>query len=490
MSESVIRFIYFKKGNLVTSRVDLPPGAIEDGKISDVENFKTALNTLHSQIVGKSKKKVYAVVNIPDVNVYTQVFSLPSVAENSLEGAVKLNLQMISPSDFSSVYSDWQRIGESGDRGRQIEILGSFIQRKLVNELTRALTETNFVVVAVEFYSLAISRLIAASQKTKDILILLYLNSGGLGFAIIKEENLYFQHFINWPPLEKKEITIDVLREIIVREVQKILNFSAKNWPQKVEKLLLITPALEDKVSQLISENFSMTVQKLSLPNQLKKPDDYWSLEDEGLSSLHSDWFGALGSAARGLIPRSRDIIISLASTGTEEEFSHYQLISFINFWRNMIVTSMIFLIVVFGGTDVFLSRSVNDLNARLSNLVNLPSVDEVNELQEKAKDFNSKVDMALSVREKKFDWSSLIGKISDLAGSDIMIDRIFIQSPNVPILFNGKASSERAIIDFKNKIDNSSIFKNSNLPLASVTPSGSGLLSFSLSFELAAPGN
>ena len=61
---------------------------------------------------------------------------------------------------------------------------------------------------------------------------------------------------------------------------------------------------------------------------------------------------------------------------------------------------------------------------------------------------------MALQAKNQVSDPTLLLEKIKNLAGQDITIDRIFIQSPNLPILFNGRAVSEKAIIDFKNALE------------------------------------
>ena len=486
ISDSALRFISIKENKLTTASLNLAAETVGEGKIKNKDNLKAVALKLHSQITSRAKKKIYVILNIPDANIYTQVFNLPIVAVENLEEAAHLNLQMISPTDFSSVYSDWQKVGESSVDGGQLEILAAFVPNKTVDEFIECLKGANFVVVAIEFPGLAISRLIYGLKEAANPFLLLYLTSGGLNFSLIRNHNLYFNHFVSWPASEGRQISLSTIKEIIIRETQKVLNFSGSHWPEaQVNNFLLAAPALEEKISQIITENFSLSVQKMSLPSKLAAPDGRWSIDNNQLSSLTSDWFPALGSAFRGLIPRSKDTIISLASTGTEEEFRQHQLINFIKIWRNIILTSLSFVLIAFVVVDGFLVKNTASLNSQLANLANLPEVKEINQLQEQADDFNEKVQLGLEVKNQIYNWSPFFEKIKNLAGSDVSIERIFIQSKNMPVLFNGRAVDEKAVISFKTKLEQDPQFQNVDLPLAGLTPASDGSIRFNITFKI-----
>ncbi|MBN2197716.1 hypothetical protein JW698_00750 [Candidatus Wolfebacteria bacterium] len=486
VSDSTLKFIIVKDNKLESVSLNLPVGVIEEGKIKNKEEFKNALLNLHSQITPKIKKKIYLIVNIPDINVYIQVFNLPILEKNNFEEAVNLNLRMISPIDFSSVYADWQKVGKNKtDRG-QTEILGAFISKKITDDFVECLKDTNFVVVAIEFSGLALSRLISGLAGLPNAFLLLYLTGSGLNFSLIKNSNLYFNHFVSWPISEEKQISFSSIKEIIIKEAQKILNFASSHWPDTLIKdVLLATPALDDKIIQAINENFSLSVKKIIIPSKIVDPENHWVMNNEKLSSLTPDWFSVLGSALRGLIPRSKDIIISLASTGTEEEFQQYQIINFIKIWRNIILTSLCFLLIAFIILEGFLVRTVNSLNSQTANLVNLPAMEEINKVQEEAKKFNNIVTSVLEAKKQIRDWSSFFENIKSLAGTDIVIERIFVQGEKQPILFNGKATDEASIINFKNKLESESNFKEISLPLSGISSSKDGGFTFNINFKL-----
>jgi hypothetical protein len=291
---------------------------------------------------------------------------------------------------------------------------------------------------------------------------------------------------VAWPIGKERQISLAAIKETIIRETQKILNFASSHWPDsQITNLLLAVPALEEKITQIITENFTLSVQKLTLPKELKGINGQWSIVNSQLSTLAPDWFSALGSALRGLIPRSKDIIISLASTGTEEEFRQHQTINFIKIWRNIALTSLSFILIAFVVLEGFLIKTADSLNNQRVNLVNLPEMDKINKLQEEAKNFNSRVDLALKAKEQVYNWSPFFEEIKNLAGNEIIIDRIFIQSQEMPILFNGQALDEAAIINFKAKLEKEDQFGEINLPLASITKAADGKLKFSITFKI-----
>ncbi len=474
VGDADLKFLLIKGGDFISTSVKLPVGTIVDGKIKDKENFKAGLLKLHSQITLKNKKKIYAVLNISDVNIYAQTFNLPAAAGNNIEEAARLNLQMISPTDFSTVYADWQKIGEIDIDGGQLEILGAFTNRQIVDDYVECLKETNFVVAAVEFSSLAISRLV--QESSGNPLLLLRLDAGGLSFSLIKNNNLYFNRFVSWPTTEGRSISLSVLRELIVRETQRVLNFAGKYFPQdQIKDILLIAPALEDKISQIITENFSVSSRRLTLES---------AKLDKNLLALTPDWFGVLGSALRGLTPRAKDIFISLASVGTEEEFRQHRVINFVKIWRNIILTSLSFILMTFIAVDIFLAKTAGSLNNQIANLTNQPAQETFNKIEEEAKNFNIKVDLALKAKSQVSDWAPFLEKIKNLTGEEIIIDRIFIQSKEAPILFNGRAASEKAIIDFKTVLEKEPEFKEINLSLTSIAPTADGKFQFSITFK------
>ncbi len=480
ISEADIKYAAIHGKRVFTVLERLPLGVIEGGVVKDAGQLKKILQGLHNKVVGRRNKKTAIILNIPDVNVYTQVFGLPFVASANLEEAVRLNLQMISPIAFENAYSGWQQVGETEAEGGQFEILGAFASRTIVDEYTNILEDANFSFVAVEFPSLALTRFLGSDGKMGgfDSLILIRLSSSGLSFSIIKKRNLYFNHSIAW---QATTIPLKEFEDAVIKETQKVLNFYASHWQPAVNDLFLILPtsALEETASAAIKSNFSIQIHpfKTLLSADASKIN---------LSNLNPAWYAVLGSALRALVPRSDDDSISLSGVGTIERFRQGQILNFVRFWRNMAFTAVGAVLIFSIGAELFLINTAKSLESRLSQTKsNAPPGQQLNALVDEARKFNAQVDLALQARRQVADWTPYLERIRDLAGQNVTVQRVLIQSLDTPVIFSGQAINEDAILKFKDAVSQDLLFSDVNLPLSSVTQAAGGLVNFSMSFRI-----
>jgi len=478
-----LKFSCIEDDKFISYSVKLAAGVVKDGKISDREGFLSALSVMRSQITAKVKEKINIIVNISDNNVYFQVFNLPAL-EHNLEEAVNLNLKMISPIDFNNAYYDWQVIGEEIIDGRaQSEIFGAFSEAKIIDEFDSALKANNFVPVAFEFSGIALARLAidfgANMDKAKPSL-LFYIGANGLSFNLIRNGSLYFNHFVSWQTIysETREIPMNLFRKLIVDEIKKVLSFYGTRWKEQIDEMILVTHGLNDAIIKIAAENFSFSkVQPLSL----KK------INDVSPGNIQPAWFSVLGSAIRGTIPRSKDNMISLAKIGTEEEFFQHRILGFVKIWRNVILIALTVMLIVFAGIDsLFLGKTVASLNNQFSGLgeYKQSEKEEFGKNKKEIEDLNQKIDFAVKASAERSVWSGFFEKINSLAANDnISIRRIYIQSINVPVLFNALAPSEDAAIDFKNKLIAEG-FHNVDLPITKISRTEKGV-EFTVSFGI-----
>ncbi len=475
ISDLALRFIKLKGDNLISAFVNLPQGVIKDGKIKKRADFLSALLNLHSQITGKKKKKIYVIAGIPNINVYLKVFSLPLTASANFKEAAKLNLQMISPIEFSETYNDWQPVGENKIDGGQIEILGALASRKIIEGYGNSLEEAGFVVAAVEYPALSLVRLaveFGAGVNVKNPYLLFQVSGDGLNFSIIRNGNLYFAHFYPWKTAVQEEgkISFSSFKELVIRETQKVLNFYGTHWEGQINKVILVSSGFNKEVAKILSEDLSLNTQSLVL----KK-----------FSNLSPDWYGALSSALRGAIPRSQDTIISLASVGTEEKFQRYRIINFAYIWRNIVFALLIFMIAVFGAAEGFLIKTMKSVNVSSVVSVGKSEIAELKALREEAGDFNKKVELALKAKRAVIDWPLILVKIKNSVSNGVVFERIFIQSLKDPVLINATAINQEAAINFKNVLIQEPRFYEVDLPLSNIISSTDGPVKFRVSFKI-----
>jgi len=201
---------------------------------------------------------------------------------------------------------------------------------------------------------------------------------------------------------------------------------------------------------------------------------------------VESVWFGVIGSALRGMKPRSEDLDISLLSAGTEEKFVNYQRAAFISIWRNIILSVLGSIIIFFGGFDFILARNVTAFTQKLSPISVSSGVSKVTELQKEASDFNKNADLIYNAYTQKIFWSSFFEQINKLSSDQgIMIKRILIQSINSPVFLSGEADSENKIISFKSALESQPQFANINLQLSNISRGAGGNINFTITFEI-----
>lgn len=477
ISDAYLRFLLIKKNKVETANVDLPPGVIEEGKIKDKEQFFAAVSSLRDKISSVKKKKIYAVVSISDGAVYTETFYVPKSAAFNLDEAAKLNLQMISPIDFSSAYSDWQSIGERAEKNAvQFEILGAFASKQLVDDLSDALIKADFEISAVEFSSFGLVRAIINNGEgfsTSQPYLFLKISSEGLSFSVVKNSHLYFLHSVKWSNVfgEQKKVAIDSLKRILIEEVQKVLSFYETHSGGVMKDLVLVGPSSVSEISGIISSNFPNL--KVIVPALRQFKD------------LPLSWFSVLGTALRGTISRSKDKFISLASAGTEEKFEDFRILTFIRLWRNVVFAVVGGIFLIFLILDLFLINEVSRLENNLKNFPVNPEILKTENLIKEAADFNQKADLIYMAKKEGIAWASFLKNLQGLMGDEIIIKKIAVQSLESPVFLAGEAKSEDAIISLKNRLEDSPYFSNATFQLSDIKATPFGTWGFNIAFHI-----
>lgn len=475
ISDSYVRFVLIKGKKVEFFSSKITPGIIEDGKIKDKEQLISLLSNFHDKISPKNEK-VYVILSISDSNIYTEIFTLPNSAASNLEEAARLNLQMISPIEFDSAYSDWQLLGEKTEEGAdQIEVLGAFSSKQAIDDFEEVLSKSGFESIAIEFPMIALSRVVVELGEgisNKKNYLLLRVGSDGLSFGLIKNGNMYFLHFISWAAIygEERTVSLESLRKVVTEEIRKVLSFHETHTKGDISELILISPSLISDISKAVLENFPKLSLKIPTLSQF--------------TNLTPAWFSALGSALRGTIPRVKDNIISLSKVGTENKFERFQINNFIKLWRSIIFSALGGILLLFLVMDAIFAKNLVNLNEQIG--VALPDAEfaKLSELRDKANDFNRKANMLYSAYKGEIKWSEFFTALNGMAGNDIAINRILMQSLASPVLIVGQAPSQEAIISFKNTLASSPQISDVNFQASSVTRTGDKF-NFSLSFNI-----
>lgn len=475
ISDSALRFIWIKDGEPITASFRLPPNVLENGKIKDRPNFISALKNLHAQI--PQFKNNYVILVVPPNNVYTQVFNIPSLALEKIEEAARLNLQMISPIDLKNAYAGWQRIGEAQLDGGQLELLAAFSEIQVIEEYIGAIKEADFKVAAVEFPSLALIRLAARLGENIDLYsphLVLQISNDGMAVMIMRNGNLYFNHFNSWQSLHeeigRREITLEDFKSVLIKEVQRILNFYSTHWGGQLEKLILISQGLTKELTEIIESNLNLKVFNLT-PKEFK--------------NISTSWFVSLGAALRGLIPRSSDDFISLTAVTVQKEYFQTRILNFSSLWRNIALTTAGFIFIIFLVLDSFLWKTERQISEKTFTALPPLTASEVDQLKTSADNFNRLISLALKAGSQTTGWMPLIRELSDLAGDEVTLEHFSLDAGQRKVLIVGRAINETEVINFKNKLLEVKNFSEVDLRLSEVKIRPDGSADFRVNFKL-----
>lgn len=474
IADSALRFVVLDGGEFRMSGLRLPPGVVVGGQLKDRAKFIEAAILLHDQILGPKKRKnrISSIVSLSSIGIYTQVFTLPFIEGSSLEKAVQLNIQMISPLDFSEAYSGWQFANKDTDKVR-LEILSAFANKGIVDEFAKALEEGGFLAVAVESRALSLTRLLKESGMNfskERTYVVMSVDESGLDFLIIRHGQLHFDYFNSWGDLQgdAKEISAEAFQGAVVRNLHQVLNFYNSHWQEPLDEIILSATGFREDVARIIGENFSLTVADMAL---------------SGTQSLAPDWFVSLGAAMRGLVPRGKDQEISLLGIDAQEEFGREQILGFLRFWKVLMPLAVGIFVVAFVGTYVSLAGMDEDLTSHGS-LAGGTAVDEARQLESQIGEFNRKVDLLRAAESGSSTKTPLIEKVMEYAGANgVTVTRLTYQAPGYPLSLIGTTKSQDALLAFKKSMEADTLFSGVSLPLTNVKITASGV-EFSMTFS------
>lgn len=471
ITDCAIRFLRLDDNGIKQAQTQLPPGVVVGGKIEDSRQLAIVLENLHRDI-GGAIKSIPVILSLPAAGVATQTFSIPAVSESQAKKAIELNLQVAAPVDVRISYYDYQLIGES--KPGQREWLAAFAAAAAVDEWIAILKKANFSVMAAEFPAFSLTRLIkefGANLKSNTPYLAVYLTADGCDLMIVKDGNLCFNYFRSWQSLQEeiagRKITARDVQNFLAAHLKQVINLYSDRWGSVVSEAVVIDAPINKEIIQTLKDNFGLETQVLNLGQ---------------FGQISSLWYGALGAAIRGKVPRFRDQSINLAA-GAKKEFYREMTLAFVKNWRTAIAAVLIFMILSLGVADFLLYRASRDVEKKLAE-PSLAPLNEVQELQDNARRFNQLVEFAGNARELSVPWSTFLDKIRMLAGQKVTINRLSIDT-SLSALLAGEAVSDSAVIAFKNAMEKEENFTDVILPLSDIKANPDGTVAFNLNFKI-----
>jgi hypothetical protein len=479
VSDQVLRLVYDERGKWKTEAVRLAPGVLQKGKIVDAAAFDAALKELRSRVPSGQKKgkKMNVIVSLSSVNMYSQVFTLPLMAEgDDLDKAIGLNVQMVSPADINNMYYGWQLLGHD-ETGLRLEVVAAFAEKNIVDEVVQALYAAGFVTVGVESRALALARYLR--EKTTEMeggksYLLLDIDNSGIDFLIIRKGHLYFEYANQWADIadEKGQVAVKKFKDVLAASLRQVVNFYGQRWPDPLAGVVISAAAFGDEAAAAVADSIALPVIPLVTPAGTQVPPE---------------WFVAFGCALRGMNANLKDREINLSGDGALDTFHEERLVNFMNLWRFLIPAVLALLVLVLVLADSFLNTIRSGIEAQPAFTQQGAEAAQVEALTASSTVFNQLVALAANAEGQISGNYLLIADINTLASANgISINQISFQSAGAPILVSGLAQTTDDIASFKTAIQRDPHFGTVTLPLLNIQQNtgGSGY-TFSMSFPL-----
>ena len=476
ISDTLIRYLNFNGKNWVLNGVRLAPGVVSKGEIKDYKAFVEALYELRRQIFKnkKSSKKLNVLVTLSSIDVYTQIFNLPLIEGENLQKSIDLNLKMIASKDISKLYSSWEIIEESKQFMR-IGVLASFIDKKMIDDIVKALMEANFIVRSIEFKNFSLARFIREKvlnfQKEKFYLVTT-IDDSGIRTLILKDGKFYFEYFSFWSEIgaNQKEIPWSQFELIFIRHLRQIVNFYNSKFNEDLEGIFLITPAFRDKIIEIINSNFNIKVLDFILNENIQ---------------INPEWFAIFGVWLRGKISPKKDKELNLLGIESFLGFMEHQIIQFFEFWKFLLSFSFGIGILVLFISYLFLSNTSSSLKEKSSAIASGKQATEIKTLQNNIEEFNKLTATIKNIENNYLTRNLILEKIvQKVKENNIIIQNLSFEEETKKINLLAIAQSEDDISKFKKSLELDQFFASIDLPFSEIKSSDAGKV-FSISFVI-----
>lgn len=472
-------FCFDKEINRVikAKKYALPKGIIEEGILKQPDQLKAFFTSLNKKLWPK-EKNVWVVLALPSANFFTNILNLPDLDKDRFYEAVIFNTQMIAPISLEEAYFDWEDWGSLNVNGEKEAFIALGI-KKQIDPYLNILNETGFSVVAIEPLALSLTRFNNEFIEKQDPVLIIDLRPEGIEFIITEGNKMIYFDFDSWQEIfgknVPKAITLEFLKKHISKEMPMLLNFYSLKRKQIIQKFVFLSfdAKLANALIQWIYVQYQLSPLEIKLPLNL--------------SRVGRDWFGVIGAAMRGIIPRNQDTIVSLAPVGTEKSYEQHHLLRIVSLWSKSMVTVLSILVLLLGVvSNTFFNNIESQYQKALAKPLDQKTIEKETVLKQEVEEFNNLVIKIAQAQKYEKNWQEILEEIFNSANSSsINLKRVlFSASPANNITIQGQSSTKESIVEFRDALGLSGLFADISLPLSALVETSDGV-TFSLSLQI-----
>lgn len=468
ISATAVRFFAFKPPHAIKYYFleKLPLQTIEKGNLLKPEFLINALTNIKSKLGRAFKKYHYVILTLPEPPFYLNVIDLPDLPEKELTESVRLNLELNAPIKPENGYYDFEPISISQTSGLTHYLLTAIASKESIDSYLFCLKNLGYSVVAIEPHSLSLARIAYNLTGLKEPYLFLNFNNEGLDAFIGFKDSVIFSDFDSWAEISENggAVNLAQIKNYFLQTIPRFLSFYSSRYNNEIKKVIITSsvPQIKPEIASFLLQQFNLTTVNLGY-------EKFWP-------QLNDTWLKSIGAATRGLIPREKDTIISIAPVGTEQAYVENRTLLYLSLWSKILATFLFVILAIYGSLYYFLFKSLAlNLKTQEKNLAtNINLSNRQTELVGRANEFNelvARINQAQAITSQN--WADAFTEIFDLAQKDqVSLRHLFISTASKKITIDATASQRQSATNFQNSLNQSKNFTNAELPLTSITES------------------
>ena len=419
----------------------LPPNIVVEGKVID----SLALGKIIKGVWLQSKIETnYAIVAIPDDEIYSQIFSFPkTVSGERLNDAMRLVANFQLPTKIEGVYLDWKQVNTSSNMN---EMLISSIPRAVAQGFIDALNIAWIKPLALESHLASIAR--AIKIEDDQAIIFTKKTSDDATVFILKNKIVNFSRAIPTRFVPKNKFDTEVER------IKKSFESEMKSGDKPV---------------------IVMDILKASIL------DEYASHPE--LTEPKSNWLATLGAVIRGALPEGEDHLISLLPVKPDQAYTYHKATIFVGLVRNMIIGVSVFFTIAFLAVYFFMLSISKTTEHSTMNLSTSDASTESLNKEKLIQNINGLTSTAKSILSETPVWGNLLNEIKLRTINGVVISNISVPSVTDRISLSGSAKDRVTLNQFKKSLQDSPMFTEIEIPITNISQKES--IPFSASFRI-----
>lgn len=455
----------------------LPLGTIEKGELKNEKEFMKAVEACFAAVSKKYIKKYPNIIAaIPDDPVYAAALDFPDALEDDeIEDALKVNAPIKLPYSLEETYHDSEKL-DSIKSGRQ-EFIFAQIPKKIADAYLTALEKIGLTAVVFGYTNASVLRTLKFTDDD-PVIVIRDCHDGWQISCIAKKQARILARVRNSPDSKIPKY------ETLSKAMENLLYYAETEFGFIPKKALYINgnKALSAKMSASIekdlkSKGFDIVFFPLK---EFVKPEILNLEKEENLAEL----LPAYGLGLRSVISRDEDTMISLLPVGTEEAYKVKRNIVYARTLAFTISTVAISLVLVFGLIFAFMKWMGAGLHTNYQQASSQPLMNGVQNLEKEVNDFNSLLSMIDRAVSGKNTISPIVSDLQKMIVPGVILSSIQISSPEAPISIAGTALTRDQAIVFKEKLAESKVFTDIELPLSSLKSENNVSFQISMKYQ------